>query len=287
MKSRLAVLLIITLLPFLPSCGFQKILKNGTADEKYEAAIKYYNEKDYSRALQLFDQIMGAMRASDKAEKIYYYYAYCYYNQKDYTLASYYFKRYATTFPNSPQAEECSFLCAYCNYMNSPEYSLDQTITFEGLKELQLFANTYPKSKRISECNDLIDKLRDKLEYKDYKMAKLYYRMEDYAAAITSLNNIIKDFPGTVHKEEIMFLIFKSYHKFAKESIEEKKKDRHQKAIIAYTEFVAQYPESQFLTEATDLKERSKKELEMMYKKDQARIDRSTKASAEKTKTNK
>jgi len=268
----------------LSSCGFQHILKKGSVDEKYEAAIRYYNEKDYSRSLQLFDQLVGVMRATDKSEKIYYYYAYCYYNQKDYTLASYYFKRYCTNFPNSPQAEECQFLSAYCNFLNSPEYSLDQTITFEAIKDLQFFTNTYPTSKRVSECNDLIDKLREKLEYKDYRIARMYYRMDDYAASIQTFDNILKEFPDTPHKEDILFLIFKSYHKFAKESVEEKKKERHTKAINAYNEFIAQYPESKFLAEANTLKEKSKNELDAMYLKDKQKISQESKPNQQKQK---
>ena len=268
MKYKAIVLLGFSLLLSFSSCKFQKILKSGSVDEKYETAVKLYTQKDYSRALQLFDQLTGAMRATDKSQKIAYYYAYCYYNQKDFTLAAYYFKRYSTNFPNTLEAEECMFMSAYCNYLNSPEYSLDQTVTYDALKELQLFVNTYPTSKRVSECNDLIDKLRLKLEMKDYKTAKLFYRMDDYVASITILNNILKDFPDTPHKEEILFLIVKSYHRFAKESVEEKQKERHTKTIAAYNEFVAQYPESKFIAEAADLKERSRKELEAIYNKD-------------------
>jgi outer membrane protein assembly factor BamD len=274
MKNRVIFVIAASLLLSLSSCKFSKLVKSGSVDEKYEAAIKLYNEKDYSRALQLFDQLIGAMRATDKSERIYYFYAYCYFNQHDYTLASYYFKRYTTNFPSTQYAEECLFMSAYCNYLNSPEYSLDQTVTYDALKELQLFTNMYPTSKRVSECNDLIDKLREKLEMKDYKVAKLYYRMDDYAAAVKSLANILKEFPDTKHREEIMFLVFKSYHKFAKESVEEKKRDRHAKAIIAYNEFVSQYPESSFLAEAKDLKARTQKELDAMYTKDEKKINK-------------
>jgi outer membrane protein assembly factor BamD len=175
-------------------------------------------------------------------------------------------------------------MSAYCNYLSSPEYSLDQTITYEAIKDFQLFTNTYPTSKRVSECNDLIDKLREKLEMKDYKIAKMYYRMEDYAAAIQSLNNILKEYPDTPHKEEILFMIFKSYHKFAKESVEEKKKERHQKAINSYNEFIAQYPETKFLVEANTLKERSKAELEAMYLKDQKKISQENSTIQQKPK---
>jgi outer membrane protein assembly factor BamD len=274
MKYKAIFLFAFSLLITFSSCKFQKILKNGSVDEKYEAAVKLFNKKDYSRALQLFDQLTGTMRATDKSQKIAYYYAYCYYNQQDFTLASYYFKRYTTNYPNTPEAEECLFMSAYCNFLNSPEYSLDQTVTYDALKDLQLFTNTYPTSKRVSECNDLIDKLRLKLETKDYRIAKLYYRMDDYAAAIQVLSNIVKDFPETPHKEEILFLIVKSYHKFAKESIFEKQKDRHTKTIIAYNEFVSQFPESKFIAEASGLKEASRKEIESLYNKDQKKANK-------------
>ena len=159
------------------------------------------------------------------------------------------------------------FMSAFCNVQNSPEYSLDQTVTYEALKDLQLFTNTFPTSKRVPECNDLMDKLRYKLEMKDYKLAKMYYRMEDYAASIKSLANILKDFPDTPHKEEILFLVVKSNYKFAKESIEEKQKERYSKVVLAYNEFVAQNPDSKFAGEAGDLKERSQKELEFLASK--------------------
>jgi outer membrane protein assembly factor BamD len=264
MKYKALFILSLSLLISFTSCTFQKVLKNGTVDEKYEIAVKKYNQKDYSRALQLFDQLIGAMRATEKSQKIYYYYAYCYYNQKDYTLASYYFKRYTTNFPNTPEAEECMFMSAYCNVLNSPEYSLDQTVTYDALKDLQLFTNTYPTSKRVSECNDLMDKLRFKLEMKDYKLAKMYFRMEDYAASIKCFSNILKEYPDSPHKEEVMFLVVKSYYRFARESIFDKQKERYAKVAVTYNELAAQYPGSKYTLEAADLKEKSARELEAL-----------------------
>jgi outer membrane protein assembly factor BamD len=274
MKKALIILAAGLFILSLHSCKFQKVMKNGSVDEKYETAMKLYEQKDYSRALQLFDQLIGVMRATDKAQKIYYAYAYCYYNQRDYSMASYYFKRFANNFPNAPESEECFFMSAYCLFMQSPAYSLDQTTTYEAIKELQLFTNMYPMSKRISECNDLIDKLREKLEMKDYRIAKLYFRMDDYAAAVQVLSNILKEFPGTPHKEEVLFLVFKSYHKYAKASIDEKKKERHQKALAAYDDFVALYPESQFLAEANTLKAKTQAHLAEIYQQDQERMAR-------------
>lgn len=245
------------------------MLKSDDTDKKYAMALQLYSEKDYSRALQLFEQLMGVMRATDKAQKIYYNQAYCYYYSKDYTMASYYFKRFSSNFPNTREAEECTFMSAFSNCQNSPEYSLDQTTTRDAIKELQAFINTYPESKRIPECNDLIDKMREKLETKDFKIAQLYYRMDDYIAAITSFNNILKDYPDTQKKEEIMFLIFKCYNKYAVQSIDARKKERIQKAFTAYNDFATLYPSSQFIAEAKSMKEKSQKELKLLGLKNQ------------------
>lgn len=261
-KTKAIFLLSACLLLSFSSCKFQQLLKRGSADEKYEMAVKLYETKDYSRALQLFDQLTGAMRATDKAQRIAYFYPYCYYNMRDYTLAAYYFKRYATTYPNAEQAEECMYMSAYCNFMNSPEYSLDQTVTNEALKELQLFTNTYPTSKRVSECNDLIDQLRLKLAFKDFRIARMYYRMEDYSAAITVYNAILKDYPETTHKEEILYMVLKSYFKYAEESIADKQKERYTKTLSAYNELANQFPASRYLAEANSFRDRAKTELD-------------------------
>ncbi len=257
------LILLLLLVLVVSSCKFSKLLKSTDNEKKYAAAVKLYEEKNYSRAQQLFDQLSTAMKATDKAERIFYYYAYSYYYMKEYTMASYYFKRYSNNFPNLPTAEECNFMSAYCNYLNSPEYSLDQTSTKDAIRDLQLFINVYPKSTRVNECNDLIDKLRAKLELKAFRIAKMYYRMDDYLAAITSLNSILKDYPDTQRKEEILFLIFKSNNKFAQESIESKKKERLLKAIASYNDLATLYPQSQYLDEAKSLKTKSQKELDL------------------------
>lgn len=261
----------LSLLIFLSiSCKFSKLLKSDDTEKKYSMALKLYSEKDYSHALQLFDQLMGVMRATDKAQKIYYEQAYCYYYSRDYTMAAYYFKRFSSNFPNTREAEECTFMSAYCNCMNSPEYSLDQTTTHDAIKELQAFINTYPESKRLPECNNLIDKMREKLETKDYQIARLYYKMDDYIAAVTSFSNLLKDYPETQKKEEIMFLIFKAYNKYALESIDFKKKDRILKAFSAYNDFTTLFPSGPYSAEAKSLKAKSQKELtllELRYQK--------------------
>ena len=65
------------------------------------------------------------------------------------------FKNFSNTFPNSEYREESDFMTAYSNYQLSPTFRLDQTYTIKAIEGFQLFANTYPDSKRVEECNRL------------------------------------------------------------------------------------------------------------------------------------
>ena len=134
---------------------------------------------------------------------VYYYYAFSHYCMGDYLMASYHFRTFVRTFPTSKHAEECGFMGAYCYFLESPRYSLDQTDTKNAIRELQGFILRFPGSTRLDSCNKLIDKLRDKLEKKNFEIAQQLFHMEDYRGAIVSFNNLLKEFPDTRYREKI------------------------------------------------------------------------------------
>ena len=231
-------------------------------DAKLDYAIKLYKKGQYYKALPLFEELITVYRGTKKAEQTYYYYSFTNYQLGDYETAAYDFDNYTKTYPNSEYAEECAYMHAYCYYQDSPNYSLDQTSTLKAINEFQLFIDQHLHSSRVEECNKLIDELRFKLETKDYQNAKLYYHMEDYKAAVTSLGNLVKDFPSTKYREESMFLIVKSAYLLAENSIESKKNERYTNALTSYGEFTAAYPQSEFRKEANSIAETCRKRLE-------------------------
>jgi outer membrane protein assembly factor BamD len=247
------------------SCSdYNRILKGRDMDAKLDLAIKLYDKGDYFKALPLLEELTTVFRGTKKAEKTYYYYAYTNYKLGDYETAAYDFENFAKTFPSSEFAEECSYMHAYCYYQNSPEFSLDQTNTIKAINELQLFTDRYPRSARVEQCNKLIDTLRAKLELKAYNNAEMYYDMESYTAAITSFKNLLNDFPSTNFREDVLFKIIKSNYLLAENGIDDKKTDRYQDALSAYSEFVTAFPESRMRKKADDIQASSVKKLEKL-----------------------
>ncbi len=212
--------------------------------------MEYYDKTNYTSAQTLLEELIPVFKGTDRAEEIYYYYAYCSYYLTDYALAGFHFRTFVRTYHSSKHAEECAFMNAYCYYLSSPKYSLDQTDTKNAIQEMQNFLNEYPESPRIDSCNKLVDKLRAKLERKAYEIAKSYFYRDDWKAATPACENFMKDFAESSHQDEMLYMIIKSYYLLAKNSIESKKADRLEKSMVNYLKFVDLHPNSQYLAEA-------------------------------------
>jgi outer membrane protein assembly factor BamD len=236
---------------------FEKLKASNDNAKKYQAALAYYNKKDYSKALELFETLVQRYRGQTQAEDLYYYYAYANYNLKDYTSARYHFKTFADTYPASVRAEECRFMEAYCYYLDSPTYSLDQENTTKAIETLQLFINLYPKSERVAEAGKLIQNLRDKLERKSYENAKLYLTISDYYSAVIAFGNTLRDYPDTKYAEEIDYLTIKAQYEYADHSRNYTQVDRFNQAISYADQFTEKYPSSKYLASAKSLKKDS------------------------------
>lgn len=221
--------------------SYQKVLKSNNTELKYETALKLYNKKEYNKAYPLLEELVSLTRGTKRAEELYYIYAYCNYYLNDLASASYHFEQYAKLYPKSANAEECAYMAAYCYYLGSPQYNLDQTNTYKAIDELQLFINKFPNSDRVENCNKLIDELRGKLEKKMIAQGMLFYQIGDYKAAITTFKNILRDFPGTQSREEIMFYMIKASFELAENSVEEKKEERYKQTIDAYYSFIDKF----------------------------------------------
>ena len=256
---------ILTILITFSSCSkYQQVLKNPNLDYKFEMAVKYYNEKNYFKALPIFDELNTLYRGTAKAEDVYCYLAYTHHGLSENLVAGHYFRNFVLTFPNSTRAEEMAYMNAYCYYLESPSYSLDASNTFQAINELQYFIDKFPTSDKVSQSNKLIDELREKLEKKAYSNAKLYYNTEDYKSAIVSLKNVLIDYPDTDLSEEIHFLILDANHLLASNSVSSKQRERWSSTISAYHQFVNKFENSVKLKDAESIFDKANKQLEKL-----------------------
>jgi len=245
---------------------FRKIQKNPDWKVKYDAAIKYYENKDYYRSTVLFDEIMPFIRGTSEGELVQFYNAYANYYQKKYLMSSHYFKLFYDTYNRSDYAEEAYYMYAYSLYKQSPQFNLDQVSTIEAINAMQVFLNHYPNSKYRVEASNIMEELIRKLELKEYENAKQYYTIGYLKSAIIALDNFSKDYPGSLYNEDVAYYKVMCTYKYAKQSIPSKQKERYYDCVEIYQNFIDDYPDSNYINDAEDYYSSSLKAIENLTK---------------------
>jgi outer membrane protein assembly factor BamD len=261
------VLYLFILVLLISSCSeYQKALKSEDIAVKFVAASKMYEAKKYSKAIRLFDQIAPAYKGKPQAERMFYMYAQSLYKTEQYYLAGYQFESFVSSYPKSEKVEESAFLGAKCFSELSPVYSLDQTDTYKAIDKLQNFIDTYSESVNLSEANNLVKQLREKLEKKAYENAKIYYNIANYKAAMVAFDNFMINFPGTPYKEKALYFKFDSAYNLAINSVNFKMEERLIQAKAAYTGFVKYYNNSEYKPKADEMLARIENDLKQFSK---------------------
>lgn len=268
LKMRTISFPILLLILLLTSCNeYQKVLKNTDVKAKYEMAEKFYNEKDYTRAKRLFEQIAPKYAGKPQGERVMFFFADSYYQTRAYYLAGYQFERFIRSYPKSDKIQQATFLEAKSYYYLSPKYSLDQTDTEKALSKLQIFINTFPESEYFEEANSLAQELSRKKQKKQFEIAKQYTRLGELylldfnVAAGTALENFISENPGTLYREEALYQRLVALSNLAFNSTSSKKQNRIKDAIDAYETLLKVYPESSYKKQSDNLLKKLQREV--------------------------
>lgn len=245
MRIRYIIFFITGLL--ITSCSqYSKLLKSTDFELKKTKAKEYFDEGQFSKATQLLDQIMPRYRATEDAEELTWMYAQSYYGMKDFLMAGSEFRNYANIYPYGKHDEEANFLAAMCDYYMSPRAELDQQNSKNAIDGFSLFLNRFPTSTRAAEAKKYMTELRDRLSEKSYMSATLYYKMNQYKAAVTALANSLKEYPDTKYREEMMYLKLTSLFQYAENSIETKQTERYQATLDDYYSFIEEFSKSSY-----------------------------------------
>jgi len=245
------IFILVVLFGISVSCSkFRKIEKSEDWRVKYEAALNYYNNKDYYRSAILFESIQAIVRGLPEGEKVEFYLAYCQYYEKTYLLASNQFRIFYETYGRSTLAEEAQFMYAFSLYVSSPEYQLDQKSSLEAMDAMQNFINQYPNSPLKDRAVEVIVVSQQKLEMKGYENAKQYLKLKQYQASVIAIDAFKRNFPDSDYLEELFYLKVLAQYKLAQKSFTSKQLERYNATVEYYKELVDNYPNSNFLQEA-------------------------------------
>lgn len=240
----------------------ESAMKSSDKDYILQVANEFYDEGKWLNALELYSRVAVSFAGTEEGVDIAYKQAMANFKDRNYRLAGHQFKTFYISNPTDPRAEEAAYQSAYSFYVDSPEYNLDQSSTYNAINELQAFINLFPTSSYVPQANAYIDELRQKLEKKAFEIAKIYYKTLKFRAAGIAFDNMLDDFPDTEFREEAMMYSLRSKYELATNySRFEAKELRLQNALTQYRLFAKSYPDSKFMAEAVKIQERINNEL--------------------------
>lgn len=262
---RLHLIILVFAALTMVSCGeFQKLQKSTDPELKFTKAIEYFNDKKYSKAQLLFDDVSTYYKGTERSEEVLIYLARCYMGQQDYASASEYYSAYVRNYPKGAHIMEASFMLAHSYYMDSPDARLDQEQTKKAIEAYTLFVEQYPESQYVQQAYDEMQEMTDKLAEKELLSARLYYNLgtylgNNYLSAETTARNAIKKYPSNKYMEEFSWLILQSKYKQLEFSVAEMREDRARNTQDEYYSFITEYPDSKHRKEAETIGKAVKK----------------------------
>ena len=248
--------ILLTMMVFFTSCGdYQKLLKSRDPEEKYQAALQYFNQKQYVKAQTLLDDVTTYYKGTERSEDVLAYLARCYMGQKQYESATSYYQAYTRNYPKGKYAPEAYFQVGHCQYLDSPDARLDQEITKKAIDAFTVFVELYPESPYAAQAYNEMNELYDKLALKDLKSAELYYNLgsylgNNYLSCEIVAKNALKKYPSNKYQEDFSWLVLQAKYQQMQNSIEELKLERARETQDEYYNFVTEYPESKHRKEA-------------------------------------
>ena len=252
----------------LYSCGeYQALLKSKDPELKYQKALTYFNDKQYVKAQTLLDEVTPYYKGTDRSQDVLAYLSRCYIGQKDNISAAEYYQAYIRNYPKGRYIIEARFQVGHCYYLDAPDARLDQADTKKAIEFYTQFIELYPESPYAEQAYKEMNELYDKLAYKEYLSAKLYYNLgtylgNNYLSAEIVAKNALKNYPTNKYQEELSWLILQAKYQQMVNSIDSKKEDRAREAEDEYYSFTTEYPNSKHIAAAERINKEIKKILQ-------------------------
>jgi outer membrane protein assembly factor BamD len=208
----------------------------------FHKAVKLYHDKHYDDAAKAFQTVITSGRGTKFAKNSQYFLAQSYYKSGQYLLAADAYQRFITLYPKSTQSQMASYKEGLCYYKLSPRYAVDQSNTHKAIQQFNLFIAQYPQSNLADKAGKYVSKLRDKLAHKIYNAGQLYFRLDQYKAAVIYYDLTVDQYPDTPWAEQSLVQEIATYVEYASKSVPSSKRKRYKKALDTYQQYLQLFP---------------------------------------------
>jgi outer membrane protein assembly factor BamD len=241
-RRLIGVLIIISLL--IGGCLWKKKGWGGkgeTAAELYKRGLSSYKRKQYSRAIEIFNEL----KASFPGEDPYYTWAELkvadsYFHKEEYEEAINQYEEFKKFHPFHEDIPYVTFQIGLCYFNQMKSVDRDQTATRKALSNFEFVIANYSPSVFSEKAREKVRICKEKLAEKELYIAKYYYKRKKYEGAKSRLQTMVEVYPEVEILDEALAYLGRSYRKLGEIDAARK----------VFTELVRNFPDSKYSGEA-------------------------------------
>jgi outer membrane protein assembly factor BamD len=241
-RRSIGILVIVSL--FIGGCWWKKKGwggRDGTAATLYKMGLSYYKRKQYTGAIEIFNELKASFPGEDP------YYAWaelkvadCYFFKEEYEEAINQYEEFKKFHPFHEDIPYVVFQIglSYFNQMKSPDR--DQSATRKAQSNFEFIIANYSPSIFSEKAREKVKICRERLAEQELYIAKYYYKKEKYEGAKSRLQATVKLYPEVEMLDEVLVYLGRSYLKLGDKDM----------ARRVFTELVRDFPDSKYSREA-------------------------------------
>lgn len=168
-----------------------------SVEEQFESAMNNFKSKFYDKAIKGFSDIIFNYPGSRYAADAQYYLAMAYFEKRDYSQAITEFDFFIRNFSTSPFLESAIVKLALAYLRQSSNIERDQSQLLKAQELLEKVSEGFEDSEFRSEIESAKQELLERLAQKDFAAGNLYFRAQEYEAAIIYYEHIVNEYPLT------------------------------------------------------------------------------------------
>ncbi len=194
MKKRYFIILFTSLI--ITSCSSTKP-EEVDLQKQFDRATNYLEKKRYMRAQEEFNSVAIRGLHTDLGDDAQFFLGESYFLNKEYILAIAEYDCLIRRMGFSEYVQKARWRICQCYVEQSPKYYHEQSSTERALSKLQEFLDDYPNTEFHEEALTTITNMRNKLATKLYESGRLYVKMEEYASAIITYEDLLANYYDT------------------------------------------------------------------------------------------
>ena len=208
LKKSKRIFILGTLILLLSSCAGKTILNPETTSPEvlYNHALDLLvKEREYTKAITVFDQIDRYYPYSRWALRAQIMLAFSYYIKREYDDAVIVLDRFLQLYPGNYFAPYAYYLKALCYYAQLSDTHRDQKMTQMALEALTEVAQRFPDTPYAADARIKMVLATDYLAAQEINIGLFYLKRNEHIAAMNRFSNVIRNYQTTRYVQEALY----------------------------------------------------------------------------------